>query len=181
MVSERQWRQTFHGNLIRFLTAEQRLSAQLNRTSDRFPPDVFVWASVDSTLETLGGLSRGGREFFRAPAIEILPFSRWVAGGQPIISECELVASLVAIIIWSRKGGRSIPLRTDNQNVLNWVGHSKSHPRCLTVFYGLSTSFSSIIKWIYYPHMCAANAIYSTTVWRDGHRERSGDGHRQKT
>ena len=50
-------------NLIRLLTAEPRRSVQLNHTSDRFAPDVFIWVSVDATMQTLGGLSWGDRDF----------------------------------------------------------------------------------------------------------------------
>ena len=57
--SEHRWRQMFHGNLIRLLTADQRLSVRLDRTSGSFPTADFVWASVGATLEALGGFVAG--------------------------------------------------------------------------------------------------------------------------
>ena len=83
---------------------------QLNRASPRFSPDLFAWVSADATLTTLGGLSWGDPEFLRISVSEILPFFRQEFSGSPIISECELVAALVDILLWSRKGQRNILL-----------------------------------------------------------------------
>ena len=83
LTSDAQWRRMSRGNLIRLLTPEQRLSVHLNRISPRFASDAFIWVSVDATLSTLGGLSWGGREFFRVPASEVLPFLRKESIGRP--------------------------------------------------------------------------------------------------
>ena len=65
MDSDDRWRAAFNGNLIRLLTPEQRLTVKLNQISSRYLDDCFVWLSADATLTTVGGLSWGGREFFR--------------------------------------------------------------------------------------------------------------------
>ena len=126
LASDAQWHKMFRGTLIRLLTPEQRLSVHLNRISPRFPSGAFTWVSLDATLSTLGGLSWGDREFFRSPASGVLSPLRKGSGGAPIISECELVAALIGIFLWSRPG-RHVLLCTDNQNVLNWVSHAKSY------------------------------------------------------
>ena len=129
MESESMWRKIPQGSLIRPLTPEQRLSIRLDRVSPRFLPDRFVWVSVGATLDTAGGVSRGGggggAEFFRAPTRDILPFSRPPESGGPLIGECELEESAIAILARAGGGRRNIALRTDNQNVLSWVENAR--------------------------------------------------------
>ena len=96
--SEYQWRGIFHGDLIRLLTPGQRLSVRMGRISPRFIPDRFAWVSVDATLDLMGGLSWGAREFFRTPASRALPHFRAPVTGGPIIGECELTAATMAIM-----------------------------------------------------------------------------------
>ena len=127
LPSESRWKDMFRGNLIRLLTPEQRLSIRLDRTSPQFIPDRFVWVSVGATLEVLGGLSWGDREFFRCSTDAVLPHFRPPVIGDPIISECELVAATMAIMTWAQLGARNIVLCTDNMNVLRWVEHARPH------------------------------------------------------
>ena len=124
---ESRWKNLFRGSLMRLLTPDQRLSIRLDRVSPRFLPDNFVWVSVDATLELLGGLSWGDGEFFRCPTNAALPHFRPPVIGEPIISECELVAATMAIMTWAQHGCRNIVLCTDNMNVLSWVEHARSH------------------------------------------------------
>ena len=69
----------------------------------------------------------GGQGIFRAPVSTVLPYFRAATGGNPLISECELSAALLAVAFWSRGGARNVVLCTDNQNVLSWVEQAKSH------------------------------------------------------
>ena len=127
MRSESQWREIFHGNLIRLLTPGQRLSVRLGRISPRFIPGRFAWVSVAATWELMGGVSRGGREFFRTPTSRALPHFRPPVTGGPIIGECELTAAIMAIATWAVMGSRYVALRTDNRHVLSWCEHARAH------------------------------------------------------
>lgn len=109
------------------LTPEQRLPARLERIAPRFAPGRFVWVSVGATLTVLGGLSWGAREFLRIPAEAVLPHFRPPVSGDWSIGECELAAAVLAIMARCADGDRNVALRTDNQNVLSWAEHARSH------------------------------------------------------
>ena len=78
MPPEPQWRKIFQGSLVRLLTPDQRLSILLGRISPRFTHGRFVWASVDATVEFLGGPLMGGA----VSSSEPLPMLRYHTSGR---------------------------------------------------------------------------------------------------
>ena len=117
----------FQGDLIRLLSPANRLSSvRLDHANVMGTPDNFARVSVDPTLEVLGGLSWGDREFFRSEVSDVIPYFRAQTIGGPLIRECELVSALMAVAVWCRGGTRNVVLCTDNQNVLRWVELAKT-------------------------------------------------------
>ena len=69
----------------------------------------------------------GWREFFRTPTDAALPHFRSPLGGNSLVGERELAAATMAITSRAAGGARNIALRTDDQNVLSWAEHARSH------------------------------------------------------
>ena len=107
MESEQQWRQCFCGSSIRRLPPEQRLSIHLGQIASHLAADNFVWLSADATLQLVGIFFLPGgetKEFPRSDTSDVAPLIHRITLEPCRIGECELVASMWAVIQRSRKG-----------------------------------------------------------------------------
>ena len=121
MSSEEEWRKLFTGGMNRLLTPSGRLSLKCETGSS-------IWLPNDATLGWIGGISWHDRRCFRAKVSDI----KQILGVQPEvewgIGACEMIATVIAIMIGSlyRDMKRHIILRTDNQNVTEWISKAKT-------------------------------------------------------
>ena len=114
-------RTLFTGKFPRLLPVEERMSLQSEK-------DLFIWITVDETMDMASCISWRDRQFFRFSISEckqVCAIPMDVVFG---IGECEMMADACAIVIWGRRQGttRHIILRTDNQNAFHWISKSQS-------------------------------------------------------
>ena len=82
MMSEERWLGRPQWSLLRWIAPKQRLSVRPGQIDSRPPPVNYVWVSLGDTLELLGGISWGGREFFRPTSAEFSSLTHPTAWGQ---------------------------------------------------------------------------------------------------
>ena len=98
--------------MLRMVKPEGRLSLKLEE-------ELYVWITADATLEWISGVSWRDKQFFRVRVSDCLSFFPSLIDEPFRIAECELLAAVFAIMLWSKVDGvrRHIILRTDNKSV----------------------------------------------------------------
>ena len=84
LQTESAWRNLFEGQKLRMIKPEERLSLKLGK-------EVFVWNSVDATLEWISCVAWHGRQFFRVRVIDCLHYCPSRTQEPFRIAECELM------------------------------------------------------------------------------------------
>ena len=121
MEVDSEWMSLFQGSLFRLLPLPQRLSLKMEG-------GLFIWATVDATLEWISAISWRDCECFRISTKEVVK----LCGLQPDfafdVGECEMTDAEFAILLRVVREGkpRNIILRTDNRNVPPLVGEGES-------------------------------------------------------
>ena len=122
MKVDTDWETLFHWSLLRLLPLAQRLSLKMEG-------QLFIWITVDATLDFISGISWRGREFFRISIVDLVRECGFPIGTVFKIGECEMLAAAFATFLWGVKQGipRNIILCTDNRNVSTGWGKRKQN------------------------------------------------------
>ena len=118
---ETQWARLFSGPLERLLPPEQRFACP-------HYPERVIWNPGDATLTTVDGVSWFGKEFFAMGAPDLTRTFKRNPSKEVIIGECELLATLLVVLIWGLRDGveRILIVRADNLNVFHWSQNWKA-------------------------------------------------------
>ena len=130
-----EWKKLFNGHLDRCLPLNIRLSGNI-----QLPP--VMWLSSDATLNWIGVINWRDKQFICAPVGNLLnPFMTRETGNVHI-SDVELLALVMGIVVWvSEFNGTALGI-ADNLNALGWMAQKKAR-------HGASLQMlRSIHKWL---------------------------------
>ena len=150
--NEERWSRLFCGSVERLLHPEPRFACQKY-------PERAIWGSVDAKLETVVGASWFGKEFFVLGAPPLIRVFKRNTQAEVIISECELLETLLISLLWGIRNGtpRSLTARRGNLNVFNrlqnWREKAAPHVVCFTPW--RATLWKT--KWVPYLFMYVAD------------------------
>ena len=115
METEDRWRALFAGNLVRLLLPEAKLWFKEEAAK-------AIWVTVDETLDLVAGVPWRDRSMFRLPT-SIIGELMGRCNYKPIVSECELTAAVLALLLWELCDGKAgiIILCAGNMNVFHWM------------------------------------------------------------
>ena len=101
------------------------------------PGERVIWISGDATLGTVAGVNWLGKEFFVLDAPRLIRAVKRNPLEDVIISECELLATLLIALLWGNRAGvsRILIVCADNLNVFHWLQNwkAKSGTACRTL------------------------------------------------
>ena len=142
-----EWAKLFQGRLERCLPLSVRLSGNLD-----MPP--VMWISPDATLKRIGAINWRNREFICCDIGNLFAPFVTEATNSVYISDLELLAIVLGIVVWATDFPGTTLGIADNLNALHWVSGMKAKS-------GISLQLlRTVLKWIVNTD-CDFSGLYS--------------------